>query len=96
MGIDWLIAVRGDARFFVEGGIEGGVPAEQTRFFNEAGQAARFCQTLARPGDLILVKGSRAVHLEKAVEILVDGLRPKSAIDQAPHERLAHGQLKNP
>lgn len=74
IGIDWLIAVRGDARFFIEGAIEAGVPAEQTRFFNEAGEAAEFCQTLVRPGDLILVKGSRAVHLEKAVEILADGL----------------------
>ncbi|MGH9326411.1 MAG: UDP-N-acetylmuramoyl-tripeptide--D-alanyl-D-alanine ligase [Terriglobia bacterium] len=74
-GVDWLIAVQGDARFFVDGAIEAGVPVGRTRCYAEAGEAARFCQTLLAPADLILVKGSRGVRLEKAVEILTDGVR---------------------
>jgi UDP-N-acetylmuramoyl-tripeptide--D-alanyl-D-alanine ligase len=69
-GVDWLIAVQGDARFFLEGAIQAGLPAGRTRFFADAEQAGKFCRSLVEPGDVILVKGSRGVHLEKVVEML--------------------------
>jgi UDP-N-acetylmuramoyl-tripeptide--D-alanyl-D-alanine ligase len=65
-----LIAVQGDAKFFLEGAAEGGIPSEHLRFFHEAKQAGEFCRTLVEPGDVILVKGSRGVHLETAIELL--------------------------
>ena len=55
----WVIAVQGDARFFVEGAVEGGIPTSHVRFFPDAKSAGEFCQTLIAPGDVILVKGSR-------------------------------------
>ena len=70
IGVQWLIAVQGDARFFVEGAIEAGLPSSQTRFFSDAHSAGEFCRTLLVPGDVILVKGSRGVHLETAIELL--------------------------
>jgi UDP-N-acetylmuramoyl-tripeptide--D-alanyl-D-alanine ligase len=69
-GVDWLLAVQGDARFFLEGALEMGFPAELTRFFPGPEEAAEFCSTLLQPGDVVLVKGSRGVHLEKVAELL--------------------------
>ena len=65
--VDWLIAVQGDAVSFLEGAILAGMPRQRTRFFRDAETAGEFCRELVRPLDLVLVKGSRAVHLEKVV-----------------------------
>lgn len=69
-GVDWLLAVRGDARFMVEGAREAGLPAERTQFFDDAPQAAEYCLQLLKAGDVTLIKGSRGVHLETVVELL--------------------------
>ena len=69
-GVAWVIAVQGDARFFVEGAVEAGIPPSRGRFFPDAQSAGEFCQSLIAPGDVILVKGSRAVHLETVIEML--------------------------
>jgi UDP-N-acetylmuramoyl-tripeptide--D-alanyl-D-alanine ligase len=68
--IAWLIAVQGNAQIFVEGAIEEGFPQEHTRFFPYASEAGEFCRALLRPGDVVLVKGSRGVHMEEVVEML--------------------------
>lgn len=70
VGIDWLIAVQGNARFILEGAIQAGLPAVRTRFFPDAERAGKFCRGLIEPGDVVLVKGSRGVHLERVVETL--------------------------
>jgi UDP-N-acetylmuramoyl-tripeptide--D-alanyl-D-alanine ligase len=69
-GVDWLIAVQGDARFLLEGALEAGHPPELGRFFPTAEEAANFCAGLLGGGDVVLVKGSRGVHLEKVIELL--------------------------
>lgn len=69
-GVEWLIAVQGDGRYFLEGAQEAGLAKERGQFFDHAGDAGEFCQGLLQPGDVVLVKGSRAVHLEKVVELL--------------------------
>lgn len=69
-GADWLLAVQGDAQFFLEGAVERGLPTDRGQFFGDALQAGQFCRTLVLPGDVVLVKGSRAVHLEKVAELL--------------------------
>jgi UDP-N-acetylmuramoyl-tripeptide--D-alanyl-D-alanine ligase len=69
-GVAWVIAVQGDARFFVEGALEAGVYPSHGRFFPDAESAGGFCQALIAPGDVILVKGSRGVHLETVIEML--------------------------
>jgi len=68
--LNWLLAVQGDARFILEGAIEAGFPSERCRFFPDASEAGGFCRSILQPGDLLLVKGSRGVHLEKAIETL--------------------------
>jgi UDP-N-acetylmuramoyl-tripeptide--D-alanyl-D-alanine ligase len=69
-GVDWLLAVQGDARFLVEGAVEGGIPKDRAVFYSTPQEASERCLTLLRPGDLVLVKGSRGVHLEKVIELL--------------------------
>jgi len=76
----WLIAVQGDARFFVEGALATGFAPEQTRFFPDVASAGDFFRSLVEPGDVALVKGSRGVHLETVVEELrkeVESREPK-------------------
>jgi UDP-N-acetylmuramoyl-tripeptide--D-alanyl-D-alanine ligase len=72
--IDWLVAVEGNARYFLEGAIEAGLPATRTRFFPDPAAAGTFCRTIVEPGDVVLVKGSRGVHLEKVTEMLESSL----------------------
>jgi UDP-N-acetylmuramoyl-tripeptide--D-alanyl-D-alanine ligase len=84
-GVAWVIAVQGDARFFVEGAVEGGIPPSRGRFFPDAQSAGEFCQTLIAPGDVILVKGSRGVHLETVIEVLKrqkSGVRSQESEDE--------------
>ena len=66
-GADWVVAVQGNARYFLEGAVEAGMPGERTQFCSNAQEAAQFCRALVRPGDLVLVKGSRSVALESVV-----------------------------
>ena len=68
--LGWLIGVQGDARFILEGAVAAGMSATQTRFFREASPAGEFCLSQLEPGDVVLVKGSRGVHLETVVEML--------------------------
>ncbi len=74
--VAWLIAVQGDARFFLEGAVEEGFMPEHTRFFDDASAAGEFCRTLIKPGDAILVKGSRGVRLERVIELLASTSEP--------------------
>ncbi|HEV2176091.1 MAG TPA: UDP-N-acetylmuramoyl-tripeptide--D-alanyl-D-alanine ligase [Terriglobia bacterium] len=68
--VDWLVAVQGDARFFLEGAVEAGFRAGRTMFLEDAEQAAVVCRELIQPEDVLLVKGSRGVHLERVVDAL--------------------------
>jgi UDP-N-acetylmuramoyl-tripeptide--D-alanyl-D-alanine ligase len=68
--VAWLLAVQGDAMFFIEGAVAAGFPPGQTRFFRDSRLAGEFCRSLLEPGDVVLVKGSRGVHLETVVEML--------------------------
>jgi len=69
-GVDWLLGVRGDARFFLEGAAEAGLPRERMRFFAAAQEAGEYCQALVEAGDAVLVKGSRGVRLETVIGLL--------------------------
>ncbi len=81
-GVDWLLAIQGDARFILEGAAEAGFPADRGLFFSTAAEAGKYCRELLQPGDVVLLKGSRAVHVETAVELL-DTWSPKSTASPA-------------
>jgi UDP-N-acetylmuramoyl-tripeptide--D-alanyl-D-alanine ligase len=69
--IDWLVGVAGDAAQMIEGAVAAGFSKAQTRFLAKSEDAALFLEQLVQPGDLVLVKGSRGVQMERIVEALV-------------------------
>jgi len=67
-GVDLLIGVHGSALAMVEGAVAAGLPRNAGHFFAEAEEAGDFARQAAHAGDAILFKGSRGVHVERALE----------------------------
>ena len=65
-GIDLLIGVRGLAQAMVDGARRAGVKAE---FVSTPEEAGEWLRREVRPGDVVLLKASRGVRLERALEI---------------------------
>jgi UDP-N-acetylmuramoyl-tripeptide--D-alanyl-D-alanine ligase len=89
--IAWIFGIAGDAKEFVRGASDAGHPAEQTGFFVSSDEAAKFLAEFVAPGDLLLVKGSRGVHMEAIAESLRAKFPLSEAVDtevaSAAHER---------
>jgi UDP-N-acetylmuramoyl-tripeptide--D-alanyl-D-alanine ligase len=68
--LNWIIGVQGDAENFVRGAVEAGHPITQAKFFASSVEARVFVGNLIERGDLLLVKGSRGVKMERIVEAL--------------------------
>src|SRR5271166_135936 len=69
--IDWIIGVSGDAAEIVEGAVAAGFSRAHTKFFSAPEEAAKFLEDFVNTGDLLLVKGSRGVKMERIVEALI-------------------------
>jgi UDP-N-acetylmuramoyl-tripeptide--D-alanyl-D-alanine ligase len=69
--IDWVIGVAGHAAQIVEGAVAAGLPRVRGKFFATPQEAAEFLAAFIGDGDLLLVKGSRGVKMEKIVETLI-------------------------
>jgi UDP-N-acetylmuramoyl-tripeptide--D-alanyl-D-alanine ligase len=67
LGIDLVIGVRGNGRCIVDGAKEGGV---ETMFFDTPQDAGDWLRSALKPGDAVLLKASRGVRLEQALETL--------------------------
>ena len=67
-GIDVLITLRGAARFMAEQAGKAGMSGGAAYFFDDPVKAGEFLRDIAREGDAILFKGSRGVHVERALE----------------------------
>lgn len=68
---DILIGVRGDARFLVEAALEAGLAPGAAFFFEEPEQAGEQLRSLAREGDVVLLKASRGTRIERALEVFM-------------------------
>lgn len=66
-GVSVVVGVRGAAEEIVRGAREGGVTAE---FVKNSEAAGEWLQKNVRPGDLVLLKASRGVRLERALDQL--------------------------
>ena len=67
---DILVTVGSRAKFIAEAAKKAGMPKRSVYVFDEPEEAGRGVQDLMRRGDLVLIKASRAMHLEKVVEEL--------------------------
>jgi UDP-N-acetylmuramoyl-tripeptide--D-alanyl-D-alanine ligase len=66
-GLDMVVGVRGNAEHLATAAAARGVAA---LFLPDADAAGAWLMQNLRPGDAVLVKGSRGVHLERAIEAL--------------------------
>jgi len=69
--IGWIIGVQGEAAQILRGAAAAGHSPAQQRFFSSAAEAAEFLPGFLERGDVVLLKGSRGVHLERVVDALV-------------------------
>ncbi len=68
--VDWILGVQGHAADFVAAAIQAGHPREKTAFFENSTEAGKFLSELVMSGDLVLLKGSRGVRMEKILEVV--------------------------
>jgi UDP-N-acetylmuramoyl-tripeptide--D-alanyl-D-alanine ligase len=64
-GLDLVAGVQGNAVHLAKAACAGGVAS---LFLKNAEEAGRWLKQTLRPGDVVLVKGSRGVRLERAIE----------------------------
>jgi UDP-N-acetylmuramoyl-tripeptide--D-alanyl-D-alanine ligase len=75
-GVAVLIAVGGaGAQALAEGAVRAGMPAASVRYVEDSQKAAEVARAVIKPGDLILVKGSRGIR----TEVVVDRLKAEFA-----------------
>jgi UDP-N-acetylmuramyl pentapeptide synthase len=66
LGINYLVAVGQNAAEIAAGAEAAGLT--NSRLVHDAAEAAELLDEIARPGDLVLVKGSRSARVERVLE----------------------------
>lgn len=69
--IDYLITVGERSRDIVRGAVAKGIPEDHCFNFPTSSEAGKFAQQRIKEGDLILVKGSQGMRMEKIVKELM-------------------------
>lgn len=83
--LDWIFGVQGHAAELVRGAIEVGHPEARARFFESSADAAEHLAGFVAPEDVLLVKGSRGIKMERIVE----AIQARHAPAGAPAKRTA-------
>jgi UDP-N-acetylmuramoyl-tripeptide--D-alanyl-D-alanine ligase len=66
----YLLAVGSQAQGYVEGATAAGLPASAAAVAETADAAIPLLRQVVRPGDVVLIKGSRAIEMERLVAAL--------------------------
>ena len=69
-GIDIIVGVRGNAEHLVLAATDAGITGVAAIFLPDAESAGAWFKENLRLGDVVLIKGSRGVRLERAIEVL--------------------------
>jgi UDP-N-acetylmuramoyl-tripeptide--D-alanyl-D-alanine ligase len=75
--LDLVVGVRGNAQHLAAAACWGGVASI---FLPDAQAAGEWLSSNLQPGDVVLIKGSRGVQLERAIEILKSHVKPVEGI----------------
>jgi UDP-N-acetylmuramoyl-tripeptide--D-alanyl-D-alanine ligase len=68
--IDWLVGVTGDAAEFLGAAVKAGHEQNCSKYFADSTEAGKFFAEFIAPGDLLLLKGSRGVKMEKILDAI--------------------------
>jgi UDP-N-acetylmuramoyl-tripeptide--D-alanyl-D-alanine ligase len=69
-GLELMIGVQGLSKKILEGALEAGMDRSRLKFATDAVQAGDLLARTVRKGDVVLLKGSRGVKLEQAINTL--------------------------
>jgi UDP-N-acetylmuramoyl-tripeptide--D-alanyl-D-alanine ligase len=69
-GLSLVVAVQGQAKEILEGAREAKMDLSRLKFARDAVQAGDLLARTVQQGDVVLVKGSRGVRLEQAINTL--------------------------
>lgn len=72
-GIDCLIAIGDNAKYIAEGAEENGMNSSDIYTFSDNDSAKLKLKNIIKKGDVVWIKGSRGMHLEKIADFL-DGM----------------------
>lgn len=79
--LDYLVAVGSRSQYVIEAAKEHGVSADHIFHFDKSEEAASFIQDRINSGDVILVKGSQSMRMEKIVlEIMAEPNRAEELL----------------
>jgi UDP-N-acetylmuramoyl-tripeptide--D-alanyl-D-alanine ligase len=81
-GLDMLVAVGGDAKWIAEAAAASGMSRARAAFAENADAAGSMLVELLAEGDLVLLKGSRGVRLERALDRIVAAFDHEEAVAQ--------------
>ena len=76
LGLEFLFAMSGGAEAAAEAALKAGMPPERVTVCSRHADLAAEVSSALRPGDWILVKGSRAAQMERVVESLAERGKP--------------------
>jgi UDP-N-acetylmuramoyl-tripeptide--D-alanyl-D-alanine ligase len=68
--IDWIFGVQSHAEEFVRSAMDAGHSIERSQFFENSEEAGTFLADFLQRGDLLLLKGSRGVKMEKILDAI--------------------------
>ena len=71
MNLDFVVAVGPLAALAAQEAVEKGMSISKTECVGDSVEAGRLCRKLASAGDLVLIKGSRGMKMEKVMENFV-------------------------
>lgn len=88
--VDILISVGGRGKFIAEAAVKFGMPRKNVFSFDNVRDAGIHLQNIMRRGDIILVKGSQGVRMEKIVkEIMADPAQAEKLLVRQNKEWIA-------
>ncbi len=86
-GVDYLLTVGEASKYTAQAAQAAGLSDDKSFKFNDAISAGRFLQEKMNEGDLILVKGSQGLRMEKVVkEIMAEPLRASDLLVRQEEE----------
>jgi len=86
---EYLVTVGEASRHTAAGARAAGMPTDRVLEFRTAPEAARYVQDLLQPGDVVLVKGSQGMRMERVVkELMTEPLRAADLLCRQDEEWL--------